>query len=1052
MNLIRVALGCALLALVASAGAQTAQRKSYIVQLADAPAATYNGGRAGLAATRPARGAKLDMRSPQVRAYLSHLNAQQSRALSRIGAAPVLYRYGVAFNGFAVRLTEAQAKSLKTAAGVVAVTESKRFHLDTTRTPDFLGLTAPGGLWSQLDAASRPVQGEDVILGIVDSGVWPENPSFGDKVDGLGNPVAYDQPGTLVYGAPPAKWLGRCDVGPGFSANMCNNKLIGARWYVAEFDQTNPGASSLHDKEFRSPRDGAGHGTHTASTAGGNAGVTTTIFGVGVGRVSGMAPRARIAAYKVCWEGSNPGLTGCYSADIVAAINQAVADGVDVINFSISGTRTDLSDPHEIAFLNAASAGIFVAASAGNTSASTTVAAGQVAHPGPWLTTVAASTHDRYTAAQVTLGAPSGQSFSGVSYQGAGLPSRPLIMAWDAGPVPFASMTPTDQLALMRCYNPADRADPTLFTPAAFAGTPSANAALEPARVAGKIVVCIRGGNVLVNKAASVKSAGGAGLIILDAPDGVLPGLPATSNTPYLQPYVLPTVHLPNTAYDALTRYAASTLGAASAAFGPGVQVAGTVAPVMANFSLAGPSQANANLLKPDLTAPGVDVIAAYIDDAMTQAEHDGIVAGNFRARAAGMTLQGTSMSSPHVAGVAALLRQQHPGWSPAAIKSALMTSAGPVRLATGSLDPDRWRYGAGHVAPNAATDPGLVYDIQPADYGRLLCGLNLTPPAGLGNCGTLGALQPWDLNLPSLSAAAVPATLTLNRRVTNVGNATATYVATATLPGWSVQVNPSTLTLAPGASAAFTATLVPAGAPVGGWTFGDLSWSDGTHTVRSPLSARAVSFVAPAEVSDTRVSGRGTKVFSITSAYTGTLTVSATGLVPATRSAGVVDAADAAAPAQRCVDFTVGAGAQVARWQLFNADTEGGGAGTDLDLDVYDAAGGLGNLVGASGRSQSNEVVTLALPAAGTYSACVVGYATPISGARYTLSSWVVGPAVGTQTLKASGPTAVYAGGSASIGLGWSVPAGVRYLGNVHFRNGSNALIGSTIVSVDNH
>jgi len=168
---------------------------------------------------------------------------------------------------------------------------------------------------------------------------------------------------------------------------------------------------------------------------------------------------------------------------------------------------------------------------------------------------------------------------------------------------------------------------------------------------------------------------------------------------------------------------------------------------------------------------------------------------------------------------------------------------------------------------------------------------------------------------------------------------------------------------------------------------------------------------------------------------------------VPATRTAGVV-----AAGHENCYNFAVPSGALTVRFQLFNADTQGGGAGTDLDLEVFNGPNGTGTNIGASESGTSNEVVTLNAPSPGTYSACVAGFATPAGGASYTMSSWIVGPAVGTQTLRAAGPNTVYAGGSASIGLSWSVPAGKRYLGNVRFFDNTHALIGATVVFVDNH
>ncbi len=1027
MALPRFALTVGLLAVAGFAHAQALPKNTYIVQLADAPATTYEGGVSGLAATRPTAGVKFDVAAGNVQAYRAYLSQQRSSTLAQVNPASIVHTYDVAFNGFAAQLTDAEAAALKTLPNVLSVVPSELQQLDTTRTPGFLGLTAPGGLWSQLDGLSRNVKGEDVIIGMIDSGIWPEDSSFGDKVDGAGNPVAYNQAGTLVYGAPPSRWHGVCQTGPGFSAAMCNNKLIGARYYLAGFSS---GTGVLTSFEYSSPRDGGGHGTHTSSTAGGNSGALATIGGVAAGRMSGIAPRARIATYKVCWEATVAAQTGCYTADTLRAIDDAVADGVDVINFSVSGTKTNFADPVEIAYLNATAAGVFVAASAGNSGPGN-----EVAHISPWIMTVAASTHDRFTVASLILG--SGASFSGPSYQGLGVPSTPLVRSIDVIVGNYASLTQAEKTAAERCYPAADSG--------VSGGTVTANTAIDPAKAAGKMVICYRGGNVLINKAAFVKAGGGVAMVLQNVP--AIGGTPASNNTTVLQPYVVPTVHLVASSYAAIDAYVVSLGAAATGSLSPGAQVAGVVAPVMASFSSRGPNKANANILKPDISGPGVDIIAGYLDTSLTQAQHDGIISGSFTAAANAASLQGTSMSSPHVAGAAALLKQLYPTWSPAAIKSAMMTSTTDIKLASGAADPDRWGYGAGHMNPNGSANPGLVYDIAPADYGRFLCGLNLAPPSGLGTCVSLGSIQPHNLNLASLTAADVVGSRTLTRRVTNVTGGTATFTATPTLPGWNVSVSPSSLTLAPGASASFNVGLTRTTAALNAWVFGSLSWSDGIRTVRSPLSAFPIGFSAPAQVTDTRVAGNGTKVFSIVSAITGSMTVTPTGLVPATVNANT------AVSARQCYNTVVPAGAAFARFQLFNADTQGGAA-TDIDLDVFNGPNGTGTNVGSSGGSTSDEVVTLSSPAAGTYSACVSPFSVPVGGAAYRLSSWVVGPAVGTQTLRAAGPTTVYAGSAASIGLGWSVPAGQRYMGHVRFSDPANggAFLGSTIVFVDNH
>ena len=1020
MALPRFALTVGLLAVAGFVHAQALPKSTYIVQLADAPTTTYEGGVVGLAATRPATGDKIDITAGNVQAYRLYLSQQRSSTLAQVNPAAIVHTYDVAFNGFAAQLTDAEAAALKQLPNVLAVVPSELQQLDTTRTPGFLGLTAPGGLWSQFDGRSRNVKGEDVIIGVIDSGVWPEDTSFGDKVDGAGNPVAYNQAGTLAYGAPPARWRGICQAGPGFNAAMCNNKLIGARYYLAGFSS---GTGVLNSFEYSSPRDGGGHGTHTASTAGGNSGALATINGVSAGRMSGIAPRARIAAYKVCWEATVTAQTGCYTADTLRAIDDAVADGVDVINFSVSGTKTNFADPVEIAYLNATAAGVFVAASAGNSGPGN-----EVAHISPWIMTVAASTHDRFTVANLILG--SGASFSGPSYQGLGVPATRLVRSIDVIVGNYAALPQAEKTAAERCYLPAD------------GGT--ANTAIDPVKATGTMVICYRGGNVLVNKAATVMAGGGVAMVLQNVP--AIGGTPASNNTTLLQPYVVPTVHLTNASYAAIDAYVVSLGAAATGSFSPGAQVAGVVAPVMAGFSSRGPNKANGNILKPDISGPGVDIIAGYLDTTLSQAQHDGVANGTFTAAANAASLQGTSMSSPHIAGAAALLKQLYPTWSPAAIKSALMTSTNDIKLASGALDLDRWGYGAGHLNPNGSANPGLVYDIAPADYGRFLCGQGLTPPSGLGTCVSLGSIQAFNLNLASLTAAEVFGSRTLTRRVTNVTGGTATFNASTALPGFNVTVSPASLTLAPGASASFNVTLQRTTATLNAWTFGSLTWSDGVRTVRSPLSAYPPGFSAPVQVSDTRAAGNGSKVFSIVSGISGSMTVTPTGLVPAT----VVS--NTALAARQCYNTTVPAGAAFARFQLFNADTQGGAA-TDLDLDVFNGANGTGTNVGSSGGSTSDEVVTLNTPAAGTYSACVSPYAVPPGGAAYRMSSWVVGPAVGTQTLRAAGATVVYAGTASSVGLGWSVPAGQRYMGSVRFSDPANggALLGSTIVFVDN-
>lgn len=983
---------------VGSASAQSNELKSYIVQLVDPPVAANTGRVKGYAATKPTPGQKLNMRALTVRAYVSYLNSRQAAVLSALPNVHPTQTYSVAFNGFAAMLTDAEVSKLKRNAGVVAVTPDLPRTPDTSITPAFLGLTEPGGLYSQ------NVLGEDVIIGIIDTGATPESPSFSDKVDGNGKPVPSQQTGTVVYDPLPAgRWAGTCDAGPGFAATDCNNKLIGARYFHAGFDAA---GLTRTTSEFLSPRDSDGHGSHTGSTAGGNSGVNVSINGVSLGVISGIAPRARIAAYKVCWTFLEAGVpkNTCFSSDSVAAIDRAVADGVDVLNFSISGTKTNYLDPVEIAFLHASDAGVFVAASAGNSGPGN-----QVAHMSPWLTTVAASTHDRQLIATATLGNSS--AFTGVSLQTSGVPTMPLIASSDAG------LAGANATRVSLCYAAVDN---------------SGVAVLDPAKVAGKIVVCDRGITARVNKSLAVRAAGGAGMLLVNVVGG------ATSVDE--DAHYVPTVHLASAARNPILAYAAG--GAGTAAIAPSVQATGVVAPVMADFSSRGPSLANLDILKPDITAPGVSVLAAYAPAGADSTVIDG---GTYPTPAFRF-LSGTSMSSPHIAGMAALLKQDHPTWSPAAIKSALMTTTTGVKLASGANDPARFGYGAGHANPNAAAAVGLVYDAGTPDYSAFLCGLALLSPSSVP-CQTYGSISPRNLNLPSLTSAEVAGRQTFQRTVTHVGTSTATYNGSATIPGFSSTVSPSTLTLAPGAQGTFTVTAVRTDATLGDWKFGNLDWSDGTRTVRSPVTLKAVPLIAPNLIEDARV--RANKLFTVATGYDGTLKAGTVGLLPATRTAGSVAIGGSFYSCNHTI--SVPAGSDWLRVALFNSDTAGNGT-DDIDIVVANASG---TIVVRSENEFSNELINIPAPPAGPYRLCVYGRGTSRTGVTsldYTLSHWLVAPGSGiANSLRVSTPSKVVTGGTGTVAFLWGVTAGPRYFTTVQFTDGANTLLGRTGLYIGN-
>lgn len=769
-----------------------AEPQTYIVQMALDPVSSYTGGQAGLERTRPEKGEKVDPESTEVAAYSKHLRGAQRDALAKVSKHEPKQQYVYAFDGFSAELTAAEAAALADQPGVLTVTPDTLVETNTASTPAFLGLDAPGGLWDQLGGPTGSSRvagaGGDVVIGVIDSGIWPDAKSFSDR-DVVG------KNGKVVY--KPLKFAGTCatpeTVGDdSWDDGDCNKKLIGAHYFTDGWG----GDAAIAEQfpwEFLSPRDYNGHGTHTAATAAGNFGVKVTGPAARLGQVSGIAPRARIAAYKALWSAEDGSTANGFNSDIVAAIDQAVADGVDVINFSVSGTRSDLNDPVEIAFLNAAASGVFVSASAGNDGPT----AGTVAHPSPWVTTVAAGTHNRALTGSTTLG--DGSVHPGASFATESVGPAPFVDASRAG-LPGVADYKAEQ-----CWAAADNE-----------GVP----VLDPALITGKIVLCDRGETPRVNKSRAVAEAGGVGMVLVNATDDNL----------VADLHSVPSVHVDVAERAALKNYAATAGATASIAeFEIDLDAP---ARAVASFSSRGPSSAaSGDLLKPDLIAPGQDILAAVAPPGQGGAEFT--------------LMSGTSMSAPHVAGLAALLVDRHPEWSPMMIKSALMTT-GTDGLDADPTDPSTlYGQGAGNITPIAAADPGLVYDSTVDDWAAFLCGATSTVEEQ--SCDDLEAgghsLDPSDLNLASIAIGRINGTeQTVSRTVTNVGDAASTYTAAVTgLEGLDVTVQPSTLTLEPGQSADFTVTLgVPEGTQAGALA-GQLTWSDGSHTARSPIVVRGL-------------------------------------------------------------------------------------------------------------------------------------------------------------------------------------------------------------------
>lgn len=958
----------------APAAPASAQAGRYIVMTSGAPLASYGGGVAGYQRTRPAPGHKLNARSQAARRYQDHLVDGHRAALRAAGLSggARLEDYSVAFNGFVARLTPAQAGELAKAPGVVRIWKDEQRTADTISTPRFLGLDGAAGVWAKQFGGSAHA-GEGIIVADLDTGFWPENPSFAAL------PTPRPDQATID-----AKWHGTCDVGAS-DVIACNNKVIGARYYP-------DGNDTSHD--FLSPRDYNGHGSHTASTAAGDHGVPVVINSVPFGDASGMAPAARIAVYKVLWETADGRASGSTSG-IVAAIDDAVADGADVINYSISGSTDSVVGPDELAFFGAADAGVFVSASAGNNGDS--VGASSVAHNAPWEMTVAASTHDRGAKKTVTLG--NGASYDGLGYGPAVGPAS--IVNSTASGVDGGSVT-----AATLCFSTATNG-----------GTP----ALDPAKVSGKIVMCTRGTNARVDKSLAVKEAGGIGMVLIDS---------SPAQSPSADFHSVPSIHVGFTGGQAIKAYVDGNVGSATATISA-TDTSPVEAPNMAGFSSYGPAVAGGgDLLKPDITAPGVGVIAAVAPP------NNGGQDWN--------SYDGTSMSAPHITGIAALIRQAHPTWSPMWVKSALMTNASPLTnkgnpIQRGGHDATPLDFGSGEVMPAPSFDPGLVYDSTSTDWIRYGCGIGqiqaITDPSF---CASFGSIDPSDLNYPSIAVAGLAGTQTITRTVTNtsVDQASIYTPVVKAPPGVSVKLSTTKLTVPPLKSRTFTVTLSRTTAPLDQWAFGSLTWADKRgHSVRSPIAVQPVALAAPSE---TTVSGTsGSQSLTLRPGFTGTLSASVAGLVPAQ-----VDTVPTPQSTDSTVEVTIPAGTQVARFATYDADYP---AGTDVDIFVSKD----GSPVGQSAGGTAEESVNLSgADLGGTYEVRIDYFAGAGPSLDVKLNSFAVGtsPAGNLTVSPASQP--VTSGVPTSATLAWSgLAAGTRYLGVVNW--GNPAVVGRTLVSV---
>lgn len=990
----------------------------YLVELREAGAASYKGDTAGFAATKPAPGARLDRTDARVESYVKHLEDTHERLLDEIDAGAKLYSFRYAFNGFAARLDPAAAAKLARRPEVRRIWPDTIHRLRTNNSALFLGLLdQDGGLRADLN-----LRGENVVVGVIDSGIAPDHPALRDYEERIPRLCAgewatgswlglflcrgyrSDPPTELVYD-PPVDFRGICQAGEGFDAADCNNKLIGARYYIDGFLSR----YDLDEGEFISARDADGHGTHIATTVAGNS-VTATLFGTRVATVSGIAPRARLAVYKACWLRPGDSRGSCATSDLARAIDDAVGDGVDIINYSVGSLETDLTAPEDLALLHALDAGVLSVVAAGNDGPSF----GTIGSPGsaPWVLTVAASTQ------------------TGTRYEEAIEVTAPPDLAGQLD-MREASFTPQlrERSAIEGELALVDDGEDVLADGGLGSIRDGCEALRNDGELNGSVALIERGGCTFEFKLTQVEEAGAVAAVVYN-----------TTGAPIVMNGGQGSVSIP-----------AVMIGAADGQDLVDALVAGDAVSVrlaegtfverrdtgnqMADFSSRGPALSEPDFVKPDVTAPGVNILAGASPDMA-----HGLSGEYFQY------LSGTSMATPETAGIAALIKEARPDWSPGAIKSALMTTARQNVVAeNGEFDAVAFEMGAGHIDANRTLDPGLVYDTGFLDHAAYLCGAG-DPPYPADECDQLAQagfpFAPEHLNLPSIGISEFITGDVVTRRVTNVGSA-ATYRASVEAPfGIQTTVDPSVLTLGSGESADFSVTFEDQGtAPFDFWQFGRLVWSDGQHTVGSPLAVQPVALRAPEEISLVGSSGSG--VLPIDFAYDDDYVAGIHGLhEPGLHDSGFVADDTSNAYSFRFNDgvtahyFDLSPGELFLRVALFDELTDGA---DDLDLYLYYCpTTDTCTQVGQSGGFTSDEQIDLTLPPPGLYAVLVHGFETDEvaggPGAEYELFAWSFGSDDDRGNFRLATPaTPVLAGDRLDFEFDWGpLEPNTRYVGAV--------------------
>lgn len=953
----------------------------------------------------------------------------QQQVMSEAGVSSVSNNFVHSFNGFSAKLDGKQIERLRRNPRVLKLWSDELAKPQTDSTTDFLGLTTANGLHT------NDIKGDGVIVGILDTGISPDNSSFAD--DG-----SYTDPAGLG-------WSGECDQGSEAEGDSfaCNNKLIGARFFNNSFKDSYDLQLGLGEVE--SPRDVDGHGSHTASTAAGNAGVAASLLGTSLGKnISGMAPRARIAAYKVCWNSdySDPDTgedqAGCFYSDSMAAVDQSILDGVDVLNYSIGGSPTNLSTPIAIAMLRASDAGIFVAASAGNSGPG----ASTVGNPAPWVTTVAASTK---SGTRADVAASLNVIRKGkVRLRSTGVPS---------------SFSPLIEVGVKKRVAVAE--------PLEACG----EGALDNAEdLAGKWALVSRGSCAFVEKARRAQASGAAGVVVFNNQDGAAFSMGGAGSD-----ITIPAVMVTKADGEGITAQIAK--GNSKIKVGGFKVVNSDLTPnVMADFSSRGPNLSTFSVIKPDITAPGVSILAATSDQPMFGRQ------GETQAY-----LQGTSMSSPHIAGLAALGKEQHPDWSPAQIKSAMMTTARTnVVKEDGTTAADVFDFGSGHVEPNSASDPGLTYDIQTEDYLTALCGLqyDATVASQSFSCEELTskknrksktyAADPSNLNYPSIAVdGLIQTSKTYYREVKNVSDQNSYYVAQVDAPpGIDVEVKikgkkskGGLMSLAPNETARYSMTFSKnTDVVVNEWTFGSITWVDHqNHKVRSPIAVmpRSDQNILPKESVAVKLKN-GKTSFKVKSRYNGGVNVQLSGLNKAVLLDDVVGQ-DADKTFSFPGDIQEGGGASayfltipasgLIRATLDPAANEAITDDVDIDLFLYSCVAWSCSRIGASATDGSAEEITVVdtpdrLDAANGTLYLLIAHGYDLGGAEeisYELDLWAT--VKNLSSTSAITPNRIRKGKNFTVTLGHKgAQSGDSLLGTIDFIDDDGVNNGRTIIEVE--